>query len=92
MFGSDMNYIQAQVDKPMVSHDLLRSTVTNQITFDQNFELAMDRCCQALISKLAMETLDTISFNKLKLLLCSHFQKVLCWLYIPSVFDIVNDN
>ena len=48
----------------MVSHDLLRSMVTNQITFDQrdsktisNFERAMDRCCQAL------ETLDTISFN-----------------------------
>ena len=38
----------------MASHDLLRSTVTNQIVFDQrdsklisNFERAMDRCCQA---------------------------------------------
>ena len=37
--------------KLMVSHDLLRSTVANQIAFDQrdsksifNFERAMDRC------------------------------------------------
>ena len=55
-----------QFDKLMVSHDLLRSTVSNLITFDQRdsksiptFERAMDRCCQALVSKL--ETLDTIT-------------------------------
>ena len=54
--------------KLMVSHDLLRSTVTNQIAFDQRelhstleFERAMDRRCQALVSKL--ETLDTITFT-----------------------------
>ena len=51
----------------MVSHDLTRSTVTNQIAFDQRdlhstleFERAMDRSCQVLVSKL--ETLDTITF------------------------------
>ena len=50
----------------MVSHDLPRSTVTNQITFDQqdsdsvpDFERAMDRRCQVLVSNL--ETLDTIT-------------------------------
>ena len=59
----------------MVSHDLLRSTVSNQIVFDQRdsksisyFERAMDRCCQALVSRFfflvsKLETLDTISFN-----------------------------
>ena len=54
--------------KLMVSHDLPRSTVTNQITFDQQdfhstpeFERAIDRRCQALVSKL--ETLDTITFT-----------------------------
>ena len=43
--------------KLMVSHDLLRSTVTNQIAFDQrdsktifDFERSIDRCCQALES------------------------------------------
>ena len=48
----------------MVSHDLSRSTVTNQITFDQRdlyltpeFECAMDRRCQVLVSK--WETPDT---------------------------------
>ena len=47
-----------QFNKLMVSHDLLRSTVTNQIAFDQrdsksisNFEGAMDRCWQALVSR-----------------------------------------
>ena len=47
----------------MVSHDLLHSTVTKQIPFNQRdlhstpvFELAMDQRCQALVSKL--ETLD----------------------------------
>ena len=44
--------------KLMVSHDLSRSTVTEQIAFDQRdlhstpeFERAMDRRCQALVSK-----------------------------------------
>ena len=48
----------------MVSHDLLHSTVTKQIAFDQRdlhstavFERAMDQRCQTLVSKL--ETLDT---------------------------------
>ena len=43
--------------KLTVSHDLLCSTVTNKIAFDQrdsksisNFERAMDRSCQALVS------------------------------------------
>ena len=52
----------------MVSDDLLRLTVTKQITFDQqdlnstpDFERAMDRRCQGLVSKL--ETLDTIIFT-----------------------------
>ena len=54
--------------KLMVSHDLSHSTVTNQIAFDQQdlhstpeFERAMDRRCQGLVSKL--ETLDTITFT-----------------------------
>ena len=53
--------------KLMVSHDVLHSTVTNQITFDQRdlnstpeFERTMDRRCQVPIPKL--ETLDTIIF------------------------------
>ena len=44
--------------KLMISHDLLRSTVTNQIAFDQrdsksgsNFERPMDRFCKALVSR-----------------------------------------
>ena len=52
----------------MVSHYMLRSVVTNQITFDQqdsnsvpHFERAIDRHCQALVSNL--ETLDTITFT-----------------------------
>ena len=52
----------------MVSHDLLRSTVTNEIAFDRRdsnafpkFERSMDLCCQALVSKL--ETLDAITFT-----------------------------
>ena len=52
----------------MVSHDLPRSTVTNQIAFDQqdlnalpDFKLAMDRRCWALVSNL--ETRDTITFT-----------------------------
>ena len=54
----------------MVSLDLPRSTVTDQIAFDQRdlhstplLERAMDRHCQALVSKL--ETLDTITFTSL---------------------------
>ena len=50
----------------MVSPELSRSAVTNQIAFDQRdfrstfeFERTMDRRCQALVSKL--ETLDTIT-------------------------------
>ena len=65
---------QFSLTKLMVSHDLLCLTVTNQITFDQldsnsvsNFERAMDRCCQVLVSYFflvsKLETLDTISFN-----------------------------
>ena len=52
----------------MVLHNFLRSTVTEQITFDQGdsnsipeFERLMDCYCQALVSKL--ETLDTITFT-----------------------------
>ena len=47
---------QCSLTKLMVSHDLLRSTVTNQIAFDQQdlnstreFERAMDRRCQGLV-------------------------------------------
>ena len=54
--------------KLMVSHDLLCSIVTNQVAFDQldsnlitKLERAIDRCCQALVSKL--ETLDTFTFT-----------------------------
>ena len=43
----------------MVLHDLSRSTITNQIAFDQRdlhstpeFERAMDHRCQAQVSKL----------------------------------------
>ena len=57
----------------MVSHGL-RSTVTNQIAFDQRdskaisqFERTMDPCCQALVSRFflvfKLVTLDIISFN-----------------------------
>ena len=59
----------------MVSHDQLYSAVTSQFALDQRdsyltpkFELAMDRCCQALVSKL--ETLDSITFY-LTVLMCS---------------------
>ena len=52
----------------MVSHDLPRSTVTNQIAFDQQdlcsapeFERTMDSRCQALVSEL--ETSDTLTFT-----------------------------
>ena len=56
----------------MVSRYLLRSIVTNEITFNQRdsksispFERTMDRCCQGLVSKL--QTLDTIIFPNWKL-------------------------
>ena len=54
----------------MVSYDLPRSIVTNQITFYQqdsnsipDFERAMDPSCQTLVSNL--ETLDAITFTLL---------------------------
>ena len=54
--------------KLMVSYDLPRSMVSNQITFDPHnsnsfpdFERVMDRGCQMLVSNL--ETLDTITFT-----------------------------
>ena len=53
--------------KLMVSRDLLRSTVTNKVAFDQQdlhliyeFERAMDRRYQMRVSKL--EALHTITF------------------------------
>ena len=59
-------HIVLSLTKLMVSHDLPSSMVTNQIAFDQQdlhstpeFERTMDRCYQALLSKL--ETLDTIT-------------------------------
>ena len=52
--------------KPMVSHDLVCSTVTDQIAFDKRdskfipkFERMMDGCCQVLVFKL--KTLDAIT-------------------------------
>ena len=52
----------------MVSCDLSRSVVTNQIAINQQdldsslkFERAMDCCCQAQVCKL--ETLDFITFT-----------------------------
>ena len=52
-----LDAIYFSLTKLMVSHDLLRSMVANQIPFDQqdlksifNFERAMTRCCQALVS------------------------------------------
>ena len=62
--------------KLIVSHDLPRTTVTNQIAFDQRdlystleFERTMARLCEALVSKL--ETSDTITFTYLILLVTS---------------------
>ena len=62
--------VEYSLTKLMVSHDLLRSTVTNQIAFDQRdsksvsiFERAMDRCCHAVVCKL--ETLEPITFTYL---------------------------
>ena len=57
--------------KLIVSHDLLRSTVTNQIAFYQGdsksvsiFECTMDCCCQALVSKLeTFRPVHTIRFQ-----------------------------
>ena len=52
----------------ILSHDLPRSTATNQIVLDQQdlhstreFKRLMVRRCQALVSKL--ETPDTITFT-----------------------------
>ena len=52
----------------MVSHDILRSKVTHQVSFDKQdsnsipeFKHAMDHRWQAPVSKL--ETLDTITFT-----------------------------
>ena len=52
----------------MVSHDLPRSTVTNEVAFDQpdlywtpEFEHMIDLRYQALVSKL--EPLDSITFT-----------------------------
>ena len=60
--------VHNSLTKLMVSRDLLRSVVTNQIAFDQrdlhltpDFECVIDHCCQALVSKL--KTLDTITFT-----------------------------
>ena len=63
---SDVDKVQISLTKLMVLHDLPRSTVTNQIAFDQQdlhltleFECVMDCCCQVLVSRL--ETLDTFT-------------------------------
>ena len=60
--------VQFSFTKLMVSHDFPRSTVTNQIVFDQRglhsapqFERAKDRRCEALVSKL--QALDTNTFT-----------------------------
>ena len=60
--------IQISLTKLMVSHGIPRSKITNQIAFDQQdsksipeFECAMDRRCQALVSKL--EALDKTAFT-----------------------------
>ena len=68
-FGSMIKFPQVfSLTKLIVSHDFLRSTVTNQIAFDQRdfqsisiFERTMDRCCQVLVSK--SETLEPITFT-----------------------------
>ena len=51
--------VEFSLTELMVSHDLLRSTITGQIAFDQQdlesnpkSERPMDRCCKALVSKL----------------------------------------
>ena len=63
-----MSHCPPQFDKLIVPRDFLRSTVTNQIAFDQRdfksisiFKRMVDRCCQALVSKL--ETLEPITFT-----------------------------
>ena len=59
---------EMSLKKLMVSHDLPRSAIANQIAFNQRdlystyeFERTMDRRCQVLVSKL--ETSDTITFT-----------------------------
>ena len=70
LHSTSRRFGQYSLTKLMVSHDFLRSTVTNQIAFNQrdsksisNFERAMDRCCQALVSRFflvsKLETMDT---------------------------------
>ena len=60
--------LKHSLTKVMVSRDLLRSMVTNQVAFDQRdlhstyeFQRAMDPRCQVLVSKL--ETLHAITFT-----------------------------
>ena len=62
-----VSQVQTSFTKLIVSHDLPRSTVTNQIVFFQRnlqlapeFERAMDCRWQALVAKL--ETSDTTTF------------------------------
>ena len=62
------NSAKHSLTKLMVSHDLMHSTVLNQVALDQRdlhltyqFECAMDRLYQALVYKL--ETLHTITFT-----------------------------
>ena len=64
--------------KLIVSHDLLCSTVTNQIAFDRRdssmfpkFERTIHSCCQAMVSKL--ETVDAITFTLLKRMISVSF-------------------
>ena len=66
--NSICNGTKLSLTKLMVSHDLLRSKVANQIAFDQSdsksvsiFERVRDRCCQAPDPKL--ETLEPITFT-----------------------------
>ena len=75
----------------MVSHGLPCSTVTNQTALDQQdlystpeFQRAMERRCQALISKL--ETLDTITFTQL------YFEVEHSKFYMPNFddFEVAN--
>ena len=63
----DLRAPNISLTKLMISHDLPRSTVNNQIAFDQRdlyftpeIERMMDHGCQMLVSKL--ETLDTTTF------------------------------
>ena len=68
-----MSFAKTEISltKLMVSHDLPRSMVTDQIAFDRpdlhstsKLEHAMDRFCRALVSKL--KTSDAITFTQLE--------------------------